>query len=379
MKGMVRRMIIFGTVILIALSFISCMQETKTGDLSGVMLVPEREEELKYAERFTLTRYQGGYSMFQIPGIDPDRHYLIVPEGKAVPENLPENTVVLQQPVTKICFASGSLASLAEALGAVDRITTVAIRKENWILDSIAERMESGEILYSGSYKTPDFEMLLDQGIQLEIDSTMLVSYPDIMEKYDELGIPYFIEDSAKESHPLGRMEWIRLLGAILGMDDEAERFFEEQAARVEALENFSDTQKTAALFYIGEKAVYVRNAGDYVPKMLDLAGGENICSELNPEQGGNQKMDFEEFYILCKDADYLFWVVMSCPYTTIEELIAYNELFADFKAVKNGCVYTSRRGFAQCTAGIADAIMEMNSVLQDPTVTETENFVKIK
>ena len=379
MKVIVKRMFIFGIVILIALSLLSCTPKSQIKDPAAGTLVFSHEEELQYATRFTLTRYHNGYSVFRIPGIDPEKSYLIVPQGQPVPEKLSENTVVLQQPIDRICFSSGSLASLAEALGAVECIATVGIKKDNWILDPIVEGMENGEILYSGSYKTPDFEMMLKQGIQLEIDSSMLVNYPDIIDKYEELGIPCLIEDSSKESHPLGRMEWIKLLGAILGKDEAAKKYFSEQAARVEALEKTADTQKTAALFYIGEKAVYVRNAGDYVPKMLDLAGGKNICADLNPKQGGNQKMDFEEFYIRCKDADYLFWVVMSCPYTTIEELIAYNELFAEFKAVKNGCVFTSRRGFAQCSADMADVILEMNSLLCDPAITETENFIKIK
>ena len=87
------------------------------------------EEELAYAKRFTLARYEGGYSVFTIPGTGENKQYLIVPEGKEVPNNLPQNTVILQQPVTKICFASGSLASLTGALGAADSITTVAISR----------------------------------------------------------------------------------------------------------------------------------------------------------------------------------------------------------------------------------------------------------
>lgn len=74
------------------------------------------EEELAYAKRFTLAHYEGGYSVFTIPGTDENRQYLIVPEGKEAPENLPENTMILRQPVAKICFASGSLASLTGAV-----------------------------------------------------------------------------------------------------------------------------------------------------------------------------------------------------------------------------------------------------------------------
>ena len=42
---------------------------------------------------------------------------------------------------------------------------------------------------------------------------------------------------------------------------------------------------------------VYVRNGGDYVNKMLELAGGTYPFAELEPGQGGNTKMTVEEFY----------------------------------------------------------------------------------
>ena len=338
------------------------------------------EEELEYAKRFNLVHYEGGYSIFTIPGTDENRQYLIVPEGKEVPENLPENTVILQQPVTKICFASGSLASLTGALDAVDSIATVAIEKDGWLLEDIVSRMESGRILYSGKFREPDFEMLLREGIQLEIDTTMLLNYPDIRGKYDELGIPYFIEDSTNENHPLGRMEWIKLLGAVLGLEKEAEEWFDGQAAKIRELEGIPQSGKTAALFYIGEQGtVYVRNADDYIAAMLRIAGGEYIMGDILPEEGGNSKVDFEDFYARCKDADYLFWIVLSCPYGTLEELTESNELFAEFRAVQEGNVYTSRRGFAQGTAELADVILEMNHILNGTAAGDTDTFVKLK
>ena len=377
MKVMMKRMAILLAVFILALSLLACTGKVSAGT-EQVELVLDHEEELQYATRFTLTRYEGGYSAFTIPGID-DRKFLIVPEGKKVPDSFSENTVILQQPVNRICYSSGSLASLAEALGAMDSFATVSIEKENWALESVIRGMEDGSIRFSGSYKTPDFEILLDEGVQLDIDTSMLVSHPDIQKKYEELGIPYLIEDSSKEQHPLGRLEWIKLLGAILGKDEEAAAYFEAQVEKVRAVEGMEGRGKTAALFYIGERATYVRNAGDYTTAMLNLAGGRSITAGLGIGQGGNTKMDFEEFYVQCKDADYLFWIIMSCPCETIDELIEYNSVFADFKAVQNGNVYTSKPGFAQRTADIVDVILEWNQIFSDPSIEETETFVKLR
>lgn len=398
MKPMSKRIIILPIIFMAALSLFLLTQnimrrppeDSDGNDLDTFSAEEEKiptgemvllyEEELAYAKRFTLAHYEGGYSVFTIPGTDENRQYLIVPEGKEAPENLPENTMILRQPVAKICFASGSLASLTGAIGAIDSIATVAIEKDGWLLTDIVSRMESGRILYSGKFREPDFEMLLREGVQLEIDTTMLLNYPDIREKYDELGIPYFIEDSTNENHPLGRMEWVKLLGAVLGLEEEAEEWFAGQVAKIRALEEIPGSGKTAALFYIGEQGtIYVRNADDYIAAMLRIAGGEYIMEDILPDEGGNSKVDFEDFYARCKDADYLFWIVLSCPYGTLEELTESNELFAEFKAVQEGNVYTSRRGFAQGTAELADVILEMNHILNGIAAGDTDTFVKLK
>ena len=174
-------------------------------------------------------------------------------------------------------------------------------------------------------------------------------------------------------------MEWVKLLGAILGKEEEANRYFEERAVKIEALETAESTEKTVALFYMGENSFYVRNGEDYIPAMFTMAGGNYCMAELNSGQGGSCKISFEEFYSSCKDADYLFWVVLECPYGSLEELIASNELFADFKAVRNGRVYCTRRGFAQRTADFADVILEINNILNDSEIEETDTFVKLK
>lgn len=59
----------------------------------------------------------------------------------------------------------------------------------------------------------------------------MINHVPEVREKLEELGIPVLVDQSSYEPHPLGRTEWIKLYGALLGKEDEAERLFAEQAA----------------------------------------------------------------------------------------------------------------------------------------------------
>ena len=42
----------------------------------------------------------------------------------------------------------------------------------------------------------------------------------------EDLDIPVFVDYSSYESHPLGRTEWIKVYGAMLNKEKEAEAFF---------------------------------------------------------------------------------------------------------------------------------------------------------
>lgn len=349
-----------------------------TEEVDGELIL-DYEEELQYAKNFTLTHYKGGYKMFTIPEAMGDNQYLLVPEGKSVPAELSENTIVLQQPLTRVASGISAATSLIDAIGGLDNIVAVTTKYEDWYLENVIAKMDADEIKYMGSYSEPDFEMLMELGVQVEFDSTMMLNKPEIMDKYAEVGIPCIVDNSSKEEHLLGRIEWVKLYGAVFGMNEEAKAYFDEQVAKVESISGLEKTGKTAVMYYKSSDIYYVRNAADYCTSMLVMAGGESIAPELGGEKSGSSKLSAEEFYAMCKDADYVFQVVMECPYTTIDEMIAYDSIFADFKAVQEGNVYTTVQGFSQSNAILADVVVELSQVLNDPTIETTDNLIKIK
>ena len=351
-----------------------------TGDEVDGKLIFAREEELQYATEFTLTHYEGGYKEFTV-NTATDKKFLIVPEGKSTPDDLDNGTVVLKQPINKICLNSTGMVSLVDAIDGLQSIATVGYDVDSWYIDNVVSMMKSGEIKYSGSYRAPDFEMLTKEGIQLEIDSTMLLNNPDVMEKYDELEIPFFVESSSREGHPLGRVEWVKLFGALLGLEDRANSYFNEQVDKLNAVTAAEKTGKTVAMFYLSTDAqkVYARNGGDYMAQMIELAGGTYIMADVAPEKSGTTAATLEEVYARCVDADYLFYVNFALKFESIDELVEKLPLLADFKAVKEGGVYLTSPNFTQSTAAIGGIIEDMNTVLRDPGIETTKNLIKLK
>ena len=326
--------------------------------------------ELSYADQFSVNYYEGGYKLFTIEG---DGKFLLVPDGEEAPEDLPDDITVLSHTPKSIYLVATSAMDFFCGLDALDHISLSGTNADGWYIDKAKTALEDGSIAFAGKYSAPDYEQILAAGCDLAIESTMIYHKPEVKEKLEELGIPVLVEHSSYESHPLGRTEWVKLYGALLGKEDEAEALFEEQASQLKSLENTENTGKTVAFFYINSMgAANVRKAGDYVSKMIDIAGGQYIFKDLGADEEGQSTMNMgmEDFYAGAKDADYIIYnSTIDGELKSLDELLKKSALLKDFKAVKEGNVWCLTKSMFQETTCLGDVIMDMHQMLteEDP------------
>ena len=322
---------------------------------------------LKYASGLTMEKY-GDYSYFSI---DNSGDYLIVPKGGTVPEGLPEETVILQKPLDKTYLVSSSAMDLINTCGALDRIALSGVKESDWYIDDAAAAMARGDILYAGKYRAPDYELILQSGCDLAIENTMIYHEPAVKEKLEELGIPVLVEASSYEEHPLGRLEWIKLYGLIFDKEKEAEKYFEDQLDIIEPiLKDNRNTGKTVAFFHVTANGlINVRKTGDYISKMIELAGGNYILTGAGDGDNAlsTMNMQMEEFYAEASGADIIIYnSTIGGEIGSIDELVEKSSLFSDFKAVKEGNVYCTQRNLFQQITGMADFIKDLNALFND-------------
>ena len=55
---------------------------------------------------------------------------------------------------------------------------------------------------------------------KVEIAQSLFTGEADDKEMIEDLGIPVLVDRSSYESNPLGRMEWLKLYGLLLGKED---------------------------------------------------------------------------------------------------------------------------------------------------------------
>ena len=311
---------------------------------------------LAYADQFSIEQY-GAYKLITI--VDGGR-YLLVPKGVSVPADL-------------VCKT-----------GALSCIKFTGLKEKDWYVQEAADAMKAGELVYAGKYNAPDYELLLGQGCKFAIENSMILHNPEVKEKLEELGIPVLIERSSYEKHPLGRLEWIRLFGVLFNQEQSGTAFFREQVERVQPILEKENTGKTVAFFAVSsDGTITVRKPNDYVSSMIDLAGGVySLNGYLEEEDNAlsTLKMQMEDFYVAEKDADILIYNgTIEGEVNSVDELIAKNSLFADFKAVQSGNVYTTGGNFYQETSATCDFIEDLNKILTDSGDTDYRFIQKLK
>ena len=336
------------------------------GEKNWSELTPQSTTELKYAKQFTIEDYGNG---LQLITIAQDRQYLLVPEGAQAPAGVPEEVTVLQQPIQNIYLTATAAMDLFRALDGLDAIRLSGTKESGWYLPEAQQAMEAGNILYAGKYSAPDYELILAQQCGLAVESTMIYHNPEVKEQLEGLGIPVLVDYSSYESDPLGRMEWIKLYGALLGKEEEAARIFDEEVAAVQPVLNQTNTGKTVAFFYITNTGtVNVRKSGDYIAQLIRMAGGVYVPDNQNGDEENalsTMNIDMESFYAAAHDADVLIYnSTIDGELASLDELLKKSELLADFKAVQNGEVWCTGKNVFQSSMSLGRMILEINAVL---------------
>ena len=338
--------------------------------------------ELTYAEQFSVDYYKDGYALITIA---EEGQFLVVPEGKEAPEDLDPKIAVIQKPVENIYLVATSAMNLFCALDALDHISLSGTDADGWYIEEAKKALENGSISFAGKYSAPDYELILDKKCSLAVESTMIYHTPEVKEKLEQFGIPVLVEHSSYESHPLGRTEWLKLYAVLLDKEKEAEQLFQQQAEKLEKIQDSRNTGKTVAFFYINSVgAANVRKSNDYVAKMIDRAGGEYIFRDLGEKDNAlsTMNMQMEEFYASAKDADYIIYnSTIDGELTDISQLLAKSSLLGDFKAVKDGNVWCTEQNLFQETLELGTMIEDIHTMLtsEDETLDSLTFMHKLK
>ena len=323
---------------------------------------------LAHATQFSLESYEGGHRLASLANGD---RLLIVPEGADAPADLPGDVAAIRLPLEGVYLVSTAMICLVDAIGALDAVAVSSVRAEDSPVEDFAARLEDGRISYGGIYRSPDYELVAATGCPLAIENTNIDHVPEVRAKLEELGVTVLMEQSSREGNMLGRLEWIKLMGALFGRDEEAAAVFDDVAARVDEVSREAPTSRSVAFFYVNEDgAAVTRRAGDYFCQMIEAAGGEYVSFS---EEGAADSspttvtVEMEAFYAGARDADVIIYNgTIDDGVASLDALVEKNELLADFRAVREGRVWACDSNLYQQITSMADIIEDVRRALTD-------------
>lgn len=342
----------------------------------------EKMDELviEYADTFHIDCYEN--DMYLITIHDTDK-YLFVSDADNVPE-VADDITVIAGVQDNIYVASSSDMDFFNCLDAMDSVCFTSTKQENWSIDAVAERLSDGRLEYVGKYNMPDYERLVDSPCRLAIENTMVYHCPEVKENLESLGINVLVDYSSYESTPLGRLEYVKLYGLLCGKYDEAKAFFDESIREINDISFESDTSVSVGYYYIASGGhINIRKPGDYVTRMIELAGGHYAFDGSVPEEENalaTMNIQLEVFYEMASKADILIYNnTTTGDVHSIADLINKEPVMASLPAVADGNIWSTSDDMFQRTTAVAEVIGEFNRIINGTADDEMKFFYRLK
>lgn len=288
---------------------------------------------LKYARNLTIVRYDG-YTKVSLS--DPWNNgkvlhtYALVPKTSGVPGDVKNSGMTLVSvPVEKAVVGTSVLCGLLDGLGCRDAISGVCdVQYVN--IPFVQEGCRSGRIADCGSGLSPTLEKIID--IQPEAIFLSPFQNSGGYGRVEEIGVPIVEMADYMETSALGRAEWVRFYGMLLGAEQQADSLFDAVEREYLQLKQMAASAQTRPSLLMDKQTSSVW----YVPAGHSTVGG--VIRDANIQyawsdtgQGGSLPLPFETILEKAGQADlWLFRYNAPQPVTyaaLLTENGAYNQL----------------------------------------------------
>ena len=328
------------------LPLIFCLLHASCDIPKSINLANLTEVPNQYAKGFTV--FQGdGFKVIEIKQAFPVDHepfrYLVLEKVK-LELNQSDFDAVVDLPISKIVMTSTThiphldYLEVSKLLAGFPNLDLISSKKTRALIDA-------GKVMELGSGAQANIEKIID----LEPDWVMISTLGDDLKNLEilkEAKIPALLNGEYVEQHPLGRAEWIKFTGALLGKFEESEKVFKDiEANYLEAEKLISESilDKPKVLAGVMYKDIwYVPGADSWGARLLEAAGGNYLFKEQKGT--GSAQLSYE--YVLEKAQEADFWLGAS-DFRSLAEMKNADPRYAHFHAFQKGNVYTytSKKG----------------------------------
>lgn len=288
---------------------------------------------VKYAENFKIYPYHSGYKIV-INDLNPSKENIFYVFNKEV--KIPEEIVneqIIRTPIESAIAFSSTQWSVFQKLGEMDKVKGV-LESDYSRNEELLRLVSEGKIKDVGTSTSVNTEKV----IHLQADLILYTPYPTVdyshlKELSNSIMVPF---PDYLESHPLGRAEWMKVVGLLCGKEKETTEWFDNVEGRYNTLNELCSKVNDKPTVFSDlpfENQWYVPGGDSYIAKIFSDAGGDYIWKDN--KSTGSLHIDAESVLLKAQNADY--WRVINSydsPFT-YEGLAKENDLYPLFKAFK--------------------------------------------
>lgn len=324
---------LFNLVLIIsaALLLSSCFRSGKSGEVLNV-----QDSIITSAKLLSMQRAEG-YTVVTVG--DPWKggvlhRYVLVPRDRDLPDNLPEGTVV-RTPIDRALVYSSVHTSLMSELGALEAVKGV-VDKQYFIDSTLVTGINTGAIADCGNSMNPTVERVID----MQPDAILLSPYQDASYgQIAKMDIPIIECADYLEYDPLGRAEWVKFYGELLGRRAEADSLFNAVVTAYNEMKQKAADAKTHPTV-VTEMVINgiwnVPGGQSYMARILKDAGGTYPWAD--DENTGSLALDFNQVLAVAQDVDY--WFIKWTNINSLKDLQGAYDLNKEMAAFRNKHVY---------------------------------------
>jgi iron complex transport system substrate-binding protein len=308
--------------------------ETKTENLL------KKSVPLDFATGFQLFQGEGFWEIEVSQGYagsSDTYRYLVLDSGVQVNSN--GYDAVVQLPIDAVVLTSTTQVPHLDALGQSDLL--VGFPQTDLISSSSARaRIAAGKVKELGAGPSANPELVLELQPDWIMISTLGedLRYLDI---FNQAGIPALINGEYVEQNPLGRAEWIKFTGVLLGKYPEALAQFEQikkDYLEAEVLaSSIPEKNKPKVLSGVMYQDIWYAPGGEsWAAQLLEKAGGSYVFGKEGA--AGSLQLNYE--VVLDQGTAAPLWIG-AADFASLEEMGKIEPRYQAFAAWKTGEVYT--------------------------------------
>ncbi len=251
------------------------------------------------------------------------------PDSVSVPDSL-QMKKLLKIPIKNLIALSSTQWAMAvklESIGVISGVSEASYIRNPQINSKINDGIIL-EVASNGAYKP---ELILQQNPDLILYSPDPSGVPDVLKRLGKVVLPwpdYF------EIEPLGRTEWIRLMGILLGKSERADSIFKQADSNYNLLKNKTLHLKNRPTIFADKEFSgqwYVPGGKSYMARLFADAGANYLWSDNRST--ASFALGIEQIIEKAHSADYWRIAQSATKDYSFEDLRNENELYATFKA----------------------------------------------